>query len=136
MDGNEDEDELEKRKDIVEQFVIDQINDAIKHRDRCIDLHPEMENILNQFKTNKTGEFQFEPISKLVNKSKIDFENVLRLVKRKYRKVYIPASGAMSIVLRSGIGKVNSFADVRTITSSIKKTTLYILHEFLIILFF
>jgi len=122
FNGNDDEEKIEERKKMVEQFVIKQIRDAIDHRNKCISCYPETKDILNQFKTIQTAELDAMPILDLVNKSKIDFKNVLRLVKRDNGEVYIPASRAMSIVLQSGIVKVNSFADVRDIVSLMKKS--------------
>ena len=121
LNGNEDEQEIEKRKGIIEDFVINEIRIAMKDRNRCIDLYPETKNILDKFKTIQTAEIDAKPILELVNKSQIDIKNVLRLVMRDYGEVYIPASRAMSIVLRSGIVKVNSFADFRDIVSLLKK---------------
>jgi hypothetical protein len=107
---------------IVEKFVVDQINYAIKHRNKCISRYPEMENELKKFKTIQTVESYGPLISRFVDKSRIDFKNVLRFDKRTYG--YIPASRAMSIVLRSGIDRVNSFAEVRGAISSMKNKTI------------
>jgi hypothetical protein len=108
----------EKRKDIVEHFVIKQINNAIYSRIECISRYPEMENVLNKFKTIQTAGLDANLISKHANDSQLDFKNVLRFEKRTY--TYKPASRAMSIVLRSGIEKVKSFAEVRGLISSMK----------------
>jgi hypothetical protein len=120
--GDHDKEGIEKRKKMVEQFVIDQISNAIEHRNKCISCYPETKDIFNQFKTIQTAELVANPILDLVYKSKIDLKNVLRLVKRDNRKVYIPASRSMSLVLRSGIEEVNSFGDVRDIVSLMKKS--------------
>jgi len=120
--GDHDKEGIEKRKKMVEQFVIDQISNAIKDRNKCISCYPETKDIFNQFKTIQTAELVANPILDLVYKSKIDLKNVLRLVKRDNGEVYIPASRSMSLVLRSGIEKVNSFADVRDIVSLMKKS--------------
>ena len=122
FNGNDAEEEIEERKKMVEQFVIETIRDAIRDRDKCISCYPETKDILNQFKTIQTGELVAQPILDLLDMSKIDFKNVLRLVKRHYGEVYIPASRSMSIVLRSGIKEVNSFADFRDIVSLMKKS--------------
>ena len=82
---------------VIVNYILDEVGKAVSRRDRMLASHPEMNSILNLFKTQNDVPESVLTVKGIVSPSP---NKVLRYVMRSHVAKLVPADAAMALVLR------------------------------------